>query len=190
MSLSNNQIAQEKFKSNSNLNSSTFSNSSPNGYNSILYLAPQFDIKSNEEAFIPINDSSTTFHSIIDDSIEHDYEIKSKSNLSESRRHSTPIPLFNDKTLIQGTNKTKTNKRWSLKEENLIHLENYIFFHNNQMINKHLGCWNYMNENSKGNEKSKKLIIYREGDWTCLKCKNVNFSFRTICNMCSSNKEN
>lgn len=186
MSLSNNLIAQEKIQS--SFNSSPFSNSSPNGYNSILYLAPQFDIKSNEEAFIPINDSSTTFHSIIDNSIEHDYEIK--SNLIESRRHSTPIPLFNDEALIQATNKTKNNKRWSLKEENLIRLENYIFFHNNQMVNKHLGCWNYMHEKSKGNEKNKKLIIYREGDWTCLKCKNVNFSFRTICNMCSSNKEN
>lgn len=33
--------------------------------------------------------------------------------------------------------------------------------------------------------KVKKRLVERSGDWTCLKCKNVNFSFRKNCNRCS-----
>ena len=28
----------------------------------------------------------------------------------------------------------------------------------------------------------------REGDWVCFKCKNLNFSFRKICNRCKLDK--
>ena len=29
----------------------------------------------------------------------------------------------------------------------------------------------------------------RDGDWTCFKCKNLNFAFRKICNKCKLPKE-
>lgn len=37
-------------------------------------------------------------------------------------------------------------------------------------------------------KKKKKPFVEREGDWTCMKCKNLNFAFRTNCNRCHLNK--
>ena len=37
-------------------------------------------------------------------------------------------------------------------------------------------------------KKKKKQFIEREGDWICLKCNNLNFSFRNICNRCHLEK--
>ena len=33
-------------------------------------------------------------------------------------------------------------------------------------------------------ESKKKVLTEREGDWTCVRCKNLNFSFRKFCNRC------
>ncbi len=33
-------------------------------------------------------------------------------------------------------------------------------------------------------EKKKKPLIERKGDWLCPKCRNLNFAFRLICNRC------
>ena len=33
-----------------------------------------------------------------------------------------------------------------------------------------------------------KLVKERRGDWVCLVCNNLNFSFRTICNRCHRKK--
>lgn len=32
--------------------------------------------------------------------------------------------------------------------------------------------------------KNNKRFVKKEGDWTCFRCKNINFSFRTLCNRC------
>ncbi len=32
--------------------------------------------------------------------------------------------------------------------------------------------------------KKKKPFVERMGDWVCIKCKNLNFSFRVVCNRC------
>ena len=38
-------------------------------------------------------------------------------------------------------------------------------------------------------EDSKKIkLTEREGDWSCLKCKNLNFAFRMKCNRCQISK--
>ena len=39
--------------------------------------------------------------------------------------------------------------------------------------------------------KIKKMKNYnkRKGDWQCKNCGNINFHFRTICNICDRNKE-
>lgn len=47
----------------------------------------------------------------------------------------------------------------------------------------HLPMYN-LNRNNKKNEKKKKGFEERIGDWVCMKCKNLNFSFRMICNRC------
>ena len=33
-------------------------------------------------------------------------------------------------------------------------------------------------------DKKKKPLIERKGDWLCSKCRNLNFAFRLICNRC------
>jgi hypothetical protein len=43
--------------------------------------------------------------------------------------------------------------------------------------------------NSIDSKKKKKPFIERVGDWVCIKCKNLNFSFRVVCNRCQLSKE-
>ena len=38
------------------------------------------------------------------------------------------------------------------------------------------------------NSKKKKPFVERIGDWVCLKCRNLNFSFRITCNRCQLSK--
>ena len=38
-------------------------------------------------------------------------------------------------------------------------------------------------------KKKKKPFVERVGDWVCIKCKNLNFSFRLTCNRCQLSKE-
>jgi len=41
------------------------------------------------------------------------------------------------------------------------------------------------NDNNSYNNKQKNYrFVERQGDWICIKCKNLNFSFRVICNRC------
>lgn len=37
-------------------------------------------------------------------------------------------------------------------------------------------------------KKVKKAFVERPGDWACIKCKNLNFSFRAVCNRCQLTK--
>jgi hypothetical protein len=39
-------------------------------------------------------------------------------------------------------------------------------------------------ENDGSDKKKKKPFQERVGDWVCIKCKNLNFSFRVVCNRC------
>ena len=42
--------------------------------------------------------------------------------------------------------------------------------------------------NNSSENKKKKPFTERVGDWVCIKCKNLNFSFRVICNRCNLSK--
>lgn len=44
------------------------------------------------------------------------------------------------------------------------------------------------NLSSNKSKKGKKQFSERAGDWVCVKCKNLNFSFRSICNRCQLTK--
>lgn len=41
-----------------------------------------------------------------------------------------------------------------------------------------------INNHPNSSQKKKKPFVERAGDWTCSKCKNLNFSFRVVCNRC------
>jgi hypothetical protein len=43
---------------------------------------------------------------------------------------------------------------------------------------------NLLVNNNNDTTKKKRQFAERQGDWVCMKCKNLNFSFRVICNRC------
>ena len=47
---------------------------------------------------------------------------------------------------------------------------------------------NYGN-NEKKKKKNNKEFVEREGDWSCYRCKNINFAFRDKCNKCKMTKD-
>lgn len=54
---------------------------------------------------------------------------------------------------------------------------------NNYNINVDKSKKNYKKENKKNGDQS-----FREGDWFCPNCENLNFSFRVLCNKCKNYK--
>ena len=50
-------------------------------------------------------------------------------------------------------------------------------------------CTYPKNNLEKKKKKKKQEFIEREGDWSCYRCKNINFSFRDKCNKCQLSKE-
>ena len=52
-----------------------------------------------------------------------------------------------------------------------------------KLINKNKRDMTHTND-----DKRKKPLIERKGDWLCPKCSNLNFAFRLICNRCQSPK--
>jgi len=41
-----------------------------------------------------------------------------------------------------------------------------------------------LSKTERTSEKKKRQFAERQGDWVCMKCKNLNFSFRVVCNRC------
>ncbi len=64
--------------------------------------------------------------------------------------------------------------------------------HNNTEDNKKSNTQLRITNDAKKDDtlgKKKKPFQEREGDWNCFKCKNLNFSFRVICNRCQLSKK-
>lgn len=76
-------------------------------------------------------------------------------------------------TLSHGVKSTGSSTTTSGKNSFESVINNEKFINNNQTTS--------LITNSK---KSKKPFIERTGDWNCFKCKNLNFSFRIVCNRC------
>ena len=54
---------------------------------------------------------------------------------------------------------------------------------NNGNKNKNYGFY------EKKKKKKNKEFVEREGDWSCYRCKNINFAFRDKCNKCKMAKD-
>ena len=67
--------------------------------------------------------------------------------------------------------------------------ENYNIEEANQLENNEYIYNDAINEKIK-NKKRKKMKNYnrRRGDWQCENCRNINFHFRTVCNICQKSK--
>jgi len=72
-----------------------------------------------------------------------------------------------------------------LSHNPLNNLGNLYEFYSND---KRLSVCSHTKGEDEGNKK-KKIIVERKGDWVCIKCKNLNFSFRIVCNRCKITKE-
>jgi len=94
------------------------------------------------------------------------------------------VPFIPKSKLAQ---KCSSNNENCEKEDTKLD-NNANYFKNNPF------CYNMKNnDNSKKNINKKKLkkkqYIQKEGDWPCYDCKNINFSFRNVCNRCKLPKE-
>ena len=69
---------------------------------------------------------------------------------------------------------------------------NPIFFSYNEESNNVIGNNNKLNNKKNANnaKNKKKPFDKRKGDWKCPNCKNLNFSFRFVCNRCKIPKPN
>ena len=56
-------------------------------------------------------------------------------------------------------------------------------------LSLNINCGNYQKNNVVKKKKKKQEFVEREGDWSCYRCKNINFSFRNKCNKCLLSKE-
>lgn len=54
--------------------------------------------------------------------------------------------------------------------------------HDHNQVLSNLSNMSFEGEDAE--KKTKKPFVERVGDWVCIKCKNLNFSFRVICNRC------
>ena len=62
------------------------------------------------------------------------------------------------------------------------------YFENNEFTSSNKIKSNNKNKNKKRKIKKMKNYNIRKGDWQCKYCFNINFHFRTICNICNKNK--
>ena len=93
--------------------------------------------------------------------------------------------VVNDKGQDEYINKTnKTNDNYRFSQPNLLPIDmRNAIFDDTKKNKKRSG-------RKKNKNKTNKLKKYNiiKGDWLCPFCNNINFSFRTVCNICGVNK--
>ena len=148
----------------------------------------------DEEKFIPLNLLNTT-PSKNNSEHKEDNSVtqKTKKIKPELQKFQLPKSLFNVKKNSQELISKQLNlksepfvpKKKSLNE--FVETDNYILCNINQ--NNTPKNDNSKNENNKRKKRKNKEFVEREGDWSCYRCKNLNFKFRNKCNKCGLNKE-
>ena len=137
------------------------------------------------------------------DSLSKDKESDSTSAISEKREEENNFNSFNNKT---ETDKNKINEKNLEESEYLVEM-----FGRKGWICRLCNNFNYETRNKCNRcgivKKPKKIIDIKQkvdpkanketkernnkkGDWICLNCRNLNYSFRTICNRCKIPKIN
>ena len=99
--------------------------------------------------------------------------------------------MFDKETYTKYANNSVENKIEQLITKIIDPLinENYNIEEANQLENNEYIYNDAINEKIK-NKKRKKMKNYnrRRGDWQCENCRNINFHFRTVCNICQKSK--
>ena len=85
-------------------------------------------------------------------------------------------------------NKSSSNNENNKEEDSNLNI-NCKYFNKNNHSFHHISNNNNSNKNRNKKNQKKKGYIEKEGDWPCYDCKNINFSFRDVCNRCRLPKE-
>jgi hypothetical protein len=111
------------------------------------------------------------------------YEKRKKCNKCQKtpNKYQTSFSIYDIKAslLQEGGNELKVQI-----DENKDNLKNHNI--NSSVFLSNLTLSNTLNLNEEKDSPTfkKKKLYERVGDWICIKCKNLNFSFRVICNRC------
>ena len=123
----------------------------------------------------------------------------------EKYKQISVVPLFdnNNNTDINEEHKNDVENELNYDKDFLRYLysiidDDYNYFYGNKkedannIQTKNNSCAREKNKKQRRKKKKQKLRNYnkRRGDWQCPNCKNINFSFRQICNVCSLNRYN
>jgi hypothetical protein len=99
----------------------------------------------------------------------------------KSKLEKTNSNKFNTTSTTNDNNSRRNSDENKVESSNILTANTSI---NNQYENDH------QNSNSNNDStKKKKPFVERAGDWVCIKCKNLNFSFRVVCNRCQLPKK-
>ena len=194
------EIQEEEYLSNSDLDSQNLEDSSTNISNDSLYSID------DEEKLIPLN--------LLDfypsEQIEKEEIIEEKAPQNEIQpelqKYILPKSLFctnkNKKKDIEEkySSNTLLEKKLDLTSQPFmpkfkvypVIMYNNVFHFPNKNGNKFgqlpLNYYNYQ-KTLERKKKKKVEFVEREGDWSCYRCKNINFSFRDKCNKCQLSKD-
>ena len=138
---------------------------------------------------------------------------KESDNSNPNEFEDNDVSFFLTKELIEDLNSSKSDIPFNsslIKNEinqnninSIFHIdrEDYLnkkicfneIFHNNKRIER-FNKYNFKNfienKNRFNNKKNKNILRGQKKDWICPFCKNLNYSFRIICNRCKIPKTN
>ena len=133
-------------------------------------------------------------HQNVNNNLNNFYDNNFKSNIEENENIQQENYLNFQKENYQNFQKENfqifQNEQENYQDEQDENSEDQIKEEfNNMNLNKESNANSLTNKaNSADSMKKKKPFVERVGDWVCIKCKNLNFSFRVVCNRCQLTK--
>ena len=152
------------------------------------------EISDDEEKYIPLNLlNSTPSKNKSENNENNTVSQKTKEIKPELQKFQLPKSLFN----VKKNNQESISKQLNLKSEPFVPKKKLLkeFVENDSNIlcinnqNNTLNNDYSKNQNNKRKKRKNKEFVEREGDWSCYRCKNLNFKFRNKCNKCGLNKD-